>query len=170
MTSTVLQRPAITKITTTSLDKQQTAKATKATTRSRNTMAWSHEKLRFSCIDNIGLKQLWKLIALDTANATTPTTNNNNNSNNRSGNVEQPKASSNINNSNINNEVSYWPKESFTRESNKMTTVTSMQSYIRVESNNSRESDPSIRQPLPTQFADLYLYLYIEYRSYIYRV
>jgi len=30
-------------------------------------MAWSNEKLRFSCIDNIGLKQLWKLIALDTS-------------------------------------------------------------------------------------------------------
>ncbi|EDW78183.2 uncharacterized protein Dwil_GK24866 [Drosophila willistoni] len=58
MTSTVLQRPAakVEKHTTT------TTKST-ATTR---TMAWSNEKLRFSCIDNIGLKQLWKLIALDT--------------------------------------------------------------------------------------------------------
>ncbi|XP_060647813.1 inositol-trisphosphate 3-kinase homolog isoform X2 [Drosophila nasuta] len=109
MTSTVLQRPVTTATTTaTIVDKQQTAKATKAaTTRSRNTMAWSHEKLRFSCIDNIGLKQLWKLIALDTApNGTaSPTSNNHNNininNNNKSGNVEQPKDS---NSNNINNE------------------------------------------------------------------
>ncbi|XP_062142992.1 inositol-trisphosphate 3-kinase homolog isoform X2 [Drosophila sulfurigaster albostrigata] len=111
MTSTVLQRPVTTATTTaTIVDKQQTAKATKAaTTRSRNTMAWSHEKLRFSCIDNIGLKQLWKLIALDTApNGTaSPTSNNhshnniNINNNNKSGNVEQPKDS---NSNNINNE------------------------------------------------------------------
>ncbi|KAM8715101.1 hypothetical protein ACLKA7_002187 [Drosophila subpalustris] len=104
MTSTVLQRPIATTTTTAttiSVDKKA-AKAIKATTRSRNTMAWSHEKLRFSCIDNIGLKQLWKLIALDTANAAAPTSNHNNNGHN----VEQPKANNNINssNNNINNE------------------------------------------------------------------
>ncbi|KAH8263084.1 hypothetical protein KR044_004238 [Drosophila immigrans] len=111
MTSTVLQRPVTTTAaaattTTVVVDKQQTAKAAKATTRSRHTMAWSHEKLRFSCIDNIGLKQLWKLIALDTPNgAASPTSNNSNNSTNinnnnnlKSGNVEQPRDSNNINN------------------------------------------------------------------------
>jgi len=60
MTSTVLQRP---------IQAKAEKKASKAasSTRSRSTMAWSNEKLRFSCIDNIGLKQLWKLIALDTS-------------------------------------------------------------------------------------------------------
>lgn len=96
MTSTVLQRPANTTTrattTTTTVDKKAT-KATNATAaRNRNTMAWSHEKLRFSCIDNIGLKQLWKLIALDTAS-------------NSHSNVEQPKVNSSNNNNN-NNEVS----------------------------------------------------------------
>ncbi|XP_017859877.1 PREDICTED: inositol-trisphosphate 3-kinase A isoform X2 [Drosophila arizonae] len=88
MTSTVLQRPTATATTTV---EKQAAKATATTARkSRSTMAWSHEKLRFSCIDNIGLKQLWKLIALDTA---TPPAE-------KSGNVEhqQPKATSNCNN------------------------------------------------------------------------
>ncbi|KNC25298.1 hypothetical protein FF38_02530 [Lucilia cuprina] len=55
MTSTILQAPATT---------------TTTTTESSN-MGWSHDKLRFSCVDNIGLKQLWKLIALDTNNTTT---------------------------------------------------------------------------------------------------
>ncbi|EDV99386.1 GH13823 [Drosophila grimshawi] len=61
-------------------------------------MAWSHEKLRFSCIDNIGLKQLWKLIALDTA-----TSANSNSNNNKSSNVEQPKTNSSDSNTNSNN-------------------------------------------------------------------
>ncbi|TDG45330.1 hypothetical protein AWZ03_008231 [Drosophila navojoa] len=89
MTSTVLQRPTATTATTTV--EKQAAKATATTARrTRSTMAWSHEKLRFSCIDNIGLKQLWKLIALDTA---TPPAE-------KSGNAEhqQPKATSNCNN------------------------------------------------------------------------
>lgn len=96
MTSTVLQRPAKTTTTTTTTVDKKATKATNATAaRNRNTMAWSHEKLRFSCIDNIGLKQLWKLIALDTAS----------NSNSHSSNVEQPKV-----NNNNNNEVSNLAK------------------------------------------------------------
>ncbi|XP_032595381.1 inositol-trisphosphate 3-kinase homolog isoform X2 [Drosophila grimshawi] len=94
MTSTVLQRPTATTKTTT-VEKQAT-KATRTTTTSR--MAWSHEKLRFSCIDNIGLKQLWKLIALDTA-----TSANSNSNNNKSSNVEQPKTNSSDSNTNSNN-------------------------------------------------------------------
>ncbi|EDW63364.2 inositol-trisphosphate 3-kinase homolog isoform X1 [Drosophila virilis] len=95
MTSTVLQRPTA---TTKTVEKQ----ATKTTARrSRSTMAWSHEKLRFSCIDNIGLKQLWKLIALDTATPPSSPPS----SNNKSGNVEQqPKTSSSSNNNNNNND------------------------------------------------------------------
>ncbi|EDW52302.1 inositol-trisphosphate 3-kinase homolog [Drosophila sechellia] len=61
MTSTVLQRPIQAKP-----EKKASSKST-SSSRSRSTMAWSNEKLRFSCIDNIGLKQLWKLIALDTS-------------------------------------------------------------------------------------------------------
>ncbi|XP_017075955.2 LOW QUALITY PROTEIN: inositol-trisphosphate 3-kinase homolog [Drosophila eugracilis] len=60
MTSTVLQRPIQAKA-------EKKASKSANSTRSRSTMAWSNEKLRFSCIDNIGLKQLWKLIALDTS-------------------------------------------------------------------------------------------------------
>ncbi|XP_002014474.2 inositol-trisphosphate 3-kinase homolog [Drosophila persimilis] len=69
MTSTVLQRPPA---AATTHQQQSTAaakvsKPPKPSSASRSTMAWSNEsKLRFSCIDNIGLKQLWKLIALDT--------------------------------------------------------------------------------------------------------
>lgn len=59
MTSTVLQRPVQAK-------SERGGASTKTAKSSRSTMAWSNEKLRFSCIDNIGLKQLWKLIALDT--------------------------------------------------------------------------------------------------------
>ncbi|XP_022220165.1 inositol-trisphosphate 3-kinase homolog [Drosophila obscura] len=72
MTSTVLQRPPAA-ATTPKQQQQQAAAVTKVSkppkpsSASRSTMAWSNEsKLRFSCIDNIGLKQLWKLIALDT--------------------------------------------------------------------------------------------------------
>ncbi|XP_064553754.1 inositol-trisphosphate 3-kinase homolog isoform X2 [Drosophila montana] len=94
MTSTVLQRPTA---TTKTVEKQ----ATKTTARrSRSTMAWSHEKLRFSCIDNIGLKQLWKLIALDTATPPSSPPS----SNNKSGNVEQQPKSSSSNNNNNNND------------------------------------------------------------------
>lgn len=57
MTSTLLQ-PTNTTSTTTAAES--------------SAMGWSHDKLRFSCVDNIGLKQLWKLIALDT-NANTAT-------------------------------------------------------------------------------------------------
>ncbi|XP_016962195.1 inositol-trisphosphate 3-kinase homolog [Drosophila biarmipes] len=60
MTSTVLQRPIQAKA-------EKKASKGASSTRSRPTMAWSNEKLRFSCIDNIGLKQLWKMIALDTS-------------------------------------------------------------------------------------------------------
>ncbi|XP_030376959.1 inositol-trisphosphate 3-kinase homolog isoform X2 [Scaptodrosophila lebanonensis] len=63
MTSTLLQRPTT---TTTTKEKATT------TAKRRTTMAWSNDKLRFSCIDNISLKQLWKLIALDTATSTAP--------------------------------------------------------------------------------------------------
>ncbi|KAH8404836.1 hypothetical protein KR222_005360 [Zaprionus bogoriensis] len=102
MTSTVLQRPATTTATTTTAAATTTIdkKATKgAGARNRHTMAWSHEKLRFSCIDNIGLKQLWKLIALDTAgNNNNRSSNNNNNSNS---NVDLAKVN------NGNNEVTY---------------------------------------------------------------
>ncbi|XP_030376958.1 inositol-trisphosphate 3-kinase homolog isoform X1 [Scaptodrosophila lebanonensis] len=98
MTSTLLQRPTT---TTTTKEKATT------TAKRRTTMAWSNDKLRFSCIDNISLKQLWKLIALDTAtstapNATTATavlneleqqskhaSSNNNNHNNNNNNSEQ---------------------------------------------------------------------------------
>ncbi|XP_016976885.1 inositol-trisphosphate 3-kinase homolog isoform X1 [Drosophila rhopaloa] len=68
MTSTVLQRPIQAK-SERHHQSGANAKASKSasSTRSRSTMAWSNEKLRFSCIDNIGLKQLWKLIALDTS-------------------------------------------------------------------------------------------------------
>lgn len=116
-------------------------------------MAWSHEKLRFSCIDNIGLKQLWKLIALDTANAAAPTSQNNSNNNN-SHNVEQPKA-----NNNINNEVSLLAEKKALQGSQtkwRPVTVTSMQSHIRVvESKRSRESD----NPLFTQFSEGILFI-----------
>lgn len=133
MTSTVLQRPANTTTrattTTTTVDKKAT-KATNATAaRNRNTMAWSHEKLRFSCIDNIGLKQLWKLIALDTAS----------NSHSSHSNVEQPKVNSSNNNNN-NNEVSDLAKMKANKKNknnNITAAVTSMRSHIRVESKRS---------------------------------
>ncbi|KAH8327910.1 hypothetical protein KR067_001507 [Drosophila pandora] len=72
MTSTVLQRPVQAKSERHHHQTGASSKPTKAansTRSSRSTMAWSNEKLRFSCIDNIGLKQLWKLIALDTTSA-----------------------------------------------------------------------------------------------------
>lgn len=122
MTSTVLQRPANTTTTTTTTADKKATKATAA--RNRNTMAWSHEKLRFSCIDNIGLKQLWKLIALDTAS----------NSHSSHSNVEQPK----VNNNNNNNEVSNLAKMKANKNKNNITAaVTSMRSHIRVESKRS---------------------------------
>lgn len=130
MTSTVLQRPATTTTTTTTADKKATKATTATAARNRNTMAWSHEKLRFSCIDNIGLKQLWKLIALDTASS-----NSNNNSNS---NVEQPKVNNN------NNEVSNLAKKKATRKT-KHRQLWRQCSHIRVESKrSSRESDPNI--------------------------
>lgn len=113
MTSTVLQRPATTTTTTTTADKKATKATTATAARNRNTMAWSHEKLRFSCIDNIGLKQLWKLIALDTA------------SSNSNSNVEQPKVNNN------NNEVSNLAKKKATRKTKTQAAVTSMQSHPR---------------------------------------
>ncbi|XP_073824126.1 inositol-trisphosphate 3-kinase-like protein [Musca autumnalis] len=61
MTSTILQPTTAT-----------TATAAPTTAES-SAMGWSHDKLRFSCVDNIGLKQLWKLIALDTSNGKTST-------------------------------------------------------------------------------------------------
>lgn len=33
-------------------------------------MAWTNEKIRLSCVENIGLRQLWKLIALDNGTET----------------------------------------------------------------------------------------------------
>lgn len=129
MTSTVLQRPANTTTTTTTTVDKKATKATNATAaRNRNTMAWSHEKLRFSCIDNIGLKQLWKLIALDTAS----------NSHSSHSNVEQPKVNSSNNNNN-NNEVSDLAKMKANKKKNNNITaaVTSMRSHIRVESKRS---------------------------------
>lgn len=122
MTSTVLQRPATTTTTTTTADKKATKATTATAARNRNTMAWSHEKLRFSCIDNIGLKQLWKLIALDTASSNSNSHNNNNNSNS---NVEQPKVNNN------NNEVSNLAKKKATRKTKTQAAVTSMQSHPR---------------------------------------
>nr|XP_017013717.2 inositol-trisphosphate 3-kinase homolog [Drosophila takahashii] len=93
MTSTVLQRPIQAKA-------EKKASKSASSTRSRSTMAWSNEKLRFSCIDNIGLKQLWKLIALDTS-ASAPS------SKQRSPmmlDVEQQQQQSNNNNERIPNE------------------------------------------------------------------
>ncbi|XP_018798292.1 PREDICTED: inositol-trisphosphate 3-kinase A [Bactrocera latifrons] len=55
-----------------------TTQAAAAATVAAAAMAWSTEKLRFSCVDNIGLRQLWKLIALDSSSSR----NNNNNNNN----------------------------------------------------------------------------------------
>ncbi|ALC39115.1 IP3K1, partial [Drosophila busckii] len=81
--------------TTTTTTSTTTSKAAKTlekqatTTTNRSTMARSHEKLRFSCIDNIRIKQIWKLIALDTA----PSSNK----------VEQPKGHSNNSHNNNNN-------------------------------------------------------------------
>lgn len=34
-------------------------------------MAWTNEKFRLTCVENIGLRQLWKLIALDTNSSST---------------------------------------------------------------------------------------------------
>ncbi|XP_034667786.1 inositol-trisphosphate 3-kinase homolog isoform X1 [Drosophila subobscura] len=77
MTSTVLQRPPAAATSPKQQQQQQAAAVTKVTkptkpsSGNRSTMAWSNEtKMRFSCIDNIGLKQLWKLIALDTGAST----------------------------------------------------------------------------------------------------
>lgn len=96
MTSTVLQPTTAT----------PTSAAT--STAESSAMGWSHDKLRFSCVDNIGLKQLWKLIALDTnGNATTKAS-----SSPSSANVikttsdEKFKNANNNNNNNNNNEVS----------------------------------------------------------------
>ncbi|KAH8298064.1 hypothetical protein KR018_005958 [Drosophila ironensis] len=75
MTSTVLQRPVQAKSERhlhhhpSGGNSKPTKGASTSTRSSRSTMAWSNEKLRFSCIDNIGLKQLWRLIALDTTSA-----------------------------------------------------------------------------------------------------
>lgn len=124
MTSTVLQRPATTTTTTTTADKKATKATTATAARNRNTMAWSHEKLRFSCIDNIGLKQLWKLIALDTASSNS-NSNSHNNNNNSNSNVEQPKVNNN------NNEVSNLAKKKATRKTKTQAAVTSMQSHPR---------------------------------------
>lgn len=123
MTSTVLQRPATTTTTTTTADKKATKATTATAARNRNTMAWSHEKLRFSCIDNIGLKQLWKLIALDTASSNSNS--HNNSHNNSNSNVEQPKVNNN------NNEVSNLAKKKATRKTKTQAAVTSMQSHPR---------------------------------------
>nr|XP_014086270.1 inositol-trisphosphate 3-kinase homolog isoform X2 [Bactrocera oleae] len=61
-----------------------TTQAAAAATVAAAAMAWSTEKLRFSCVDNIGLRQLWKLIALDSSSNRTSNNNNNNNNNNSS--------------------------------------------------------------------------------------
>ncbi|KAH8341642.1 hypothetical protein KR059_012853 [Drosophila kikkawai] len=66
MTSTVLQRPVQAKPDRGGASTKTVKSSASANRSNRSTMAWSNEKLRFSCIDNIGLKQLWKLIALDT--------------------------------------------------------------------------------------------------------
>lgn len=121
MTSTVLQRPVQAKSERHHHQTGASSKPTKAansTRSSRSTMAWSNEKLRFSCIDNIGLKQLWKLIALDTTSAS---------SKQRSAMVleleqqqqqQQPSIGGNNNN---NNEVSNRQKESVVRGKQKPT-------------------------------------------------
>lgn len=57
MTSTVLQQHHTT---------PTTIRRSKTATIQASMMGWSNEKLKFSCVDNISLKQLWKLIALDT--------------------------------------------------------------------------------------------------------
>ncbi|XP_054743648.1 inositol-trisphosphate 3-kinase homolog [Anastrepha obliqua] len=51
-----------------------TTQAAAAVTVAAAAMAWSTEKLRFSCVDNIGLRQLWKLIALDSSSRANSTT------------------------------------------------------------------------------------------------
>lgn len=100
-------------MTSTVLQPSTTTTAASSTAESA-AMGWSHDKLRFSCVDNIGLKQLWKLIALDTnANAnnktapsSTPTA-----TNAATKNSDEKMKSSNSNNNNNNNEVSTQDKE-----------------------------------------------------------
>lgn len=98
-------------MTSTVLQPSTTTTAASSTAESA-AMGWSHDKLRFSCVDNIGLKQLWKLIALDTnANAnnktapsSTPTA-----TNAATKNSDEKMKSSNSNNNN--NEVSTQDEE-----------------------------------------------------------
>ncbi|XP_013099836.1 inositol-trisphosphate 3-kinase homolog [Stomoxys calcitrans] len=99
MTSTVLQPAA----TTTSA----------SSTAESSAMGWSHDKLRFSCVDNIGLKQLWKLIALDT-NSNNKTTESSSSTATKNANEENMANSNNNNNNNNNENLSYENCENIT--------------------------------------------------------
>ncbi|KAM7351720.1 inositol-trisphosphate 3-kinase-like protein [Cochliomyia hominivorax] len=92
MTSTILQPPSNTTTTTVT---------------ESNTMGWSHDKLRFNCVDNIGLKQLWKLIALDTNTTTNTTTAAAATTTNTTIQNSSTTNDNNINNNNNNENLSY---------------------------------------------------------------
>ncbi|XP_055907036.1 inositol-trisphosphate 3-kinase homolog isoform X1 [Eupeodes corollae] len=70
-----------------------------------STMAWSNEKLRLSCVDNIGLRQLWKLIVLNSSNNNNTSTNNNSTNNiinnNNNNNQNSKNKNSEINSENL---------------------------------------------------------------------